>query len=273
MRVLIGTSGYQYKAWRGSLYSERCKDPEMLTEYARVLDTVEVNNTFYRMPKPGVFAKWAEQVPDDFRFSIKAPRWLTPISKIASEQAPFMQLDAELAQLGAKLGPVLFQSPPNVLRNVEKLREFLGRLPPHWQASFDLRHESWHDPAVHELLRAHGAALCLTDTDEPARPWVPSGGFGYVRLRRGTYSDKALREALQRISAQPWHTAYVYLKHEDETPALVRRVLKLTAATPLASAPEAGHEPRHDEGTEGRGRSGDGRERLRRRPTARQPAR
>jgi uncharacterized protein YecE (DUF72 family) len=273
MRVLIGTSGYQYKAWRGSLYPERCKDADMLSEYSRVLATVEVNNTFYRMPKPGVFAKWAEQVPDGFRFAIKAPRWLTPISKIATEQAPFDQLGAELAQLGPKLGPVLFQSPPNVLKNCERLREFLARLPKQWQASFDLRHPSWQDPEVLALLRAHGAALCLTDSDEPERPWVATADFGYVRLRRGKYSDKALRDALQRIRAERWQTVYVFLKHEDEAPALVRRVLKLAGPAPLASAPEAGHEPPHDEGTEGGSRSGDGRERLRRRAAARQPAR
>src|ERR1700742_4090862 len=98
MRLVFGTSGYQYKPWRGSLYAHDCKDADMLAAYARVLQTVELNSTYYRMPKPGVMAKWASEVPDNFRFAVKAPHWLAPVSKAATAEA-FAQLDERLDEL------------------------------------------------------------------------------------------------------------------------------------------------------------------------------
>src|SRR5262245_35528530 len=214
MNLLIGTSGFQYKPWRGSLYARDCKERDMLAAYAGVLPTVELNNTFYRLPKVGTMAKWATEVPAHFRFAVKAPRWLAPVSK-ASVQAAFDQFGEHLEQLGDKLGRVLFQSPPNVGIDLDKLAEFLERVPRAWPIVVDLRHPSWQHPEVFARLRARDAALCLVDSDEPERDWVTTGAVGYVRLRRSKYSDAELRGALARLRAQPWDDAFVYFKHDD----------------------------------------------------------
>jgi uncharacterized protein YecE (DUF72 family) len=229
MDLLFGTSGFQYKPWRGTLYPRAEKDPDMLATYARVLATVELNNTYYRLPKPGTMAKWASEVPENFRFAVKAPHWLAPVSK-ASGRSAVDQLGEHLEQLGDKLATVLFQSPPNVQRDAAKLREFIALLPAHWPVCFDLRHPSWQDPEVLALLSARGAASCVVDSDEPPRPWTASGSFGYVRLRRSTYTDDELLATLERVRAQPWHAAYLYFKHEDEAPALVARFAALSGA-------------------------------------------
>ncbi len=224
MQVRIGTSGYQYKQWRGSFYGEKCKDADMLAAYATQLDSVEINNTFYRMPKREVLARWAQQVPESFRFAIKAPQRITHVQRLKAEDDSLELLLENLQVLGDKLGVVLFQLPPFLRKDEERLGKFLERLPKGLPVSFEFRHESWNDAAVHAQLREHGAALCTADVDEGDCELVATARFGYLRLRRELYSDAELAAWAARIEAQAWERAFVYFKHEDDATVLARRL-------------------------------------------------
>ncbi len=228
MKVLIGTSGYQYKFWRGSFYPEKLKEADMLRAYGAQLPTVEINNTFYRMPKREVLAKWATQVPDTFRFSIKAPQRIThierlkPVAEGASDSVAY--LFGNLEALGAKLGVVLFQLPPNMKKDMERLRVFLARIPQGVRTSFEFRHESWNDPEVNALLREHGVTLCTADVDDGDYTLTPTTDFGYVRLRREKYADDELAVWAKRIATEPWREVFVFFKHEEAAPAFAARL-------------------------------------------------
>jgi uncharacterized protein YecE (DUF72 family) len=227
MRILIGTSGYQYAAWRGHFYASTCKERDMLSAYAQQLPSVEVNNTFYRMPKPELLAKWAAQVPSDFRFAIKAPKRITHVLRLRHAQESLGSLFRALEQLGDKLGCVLFQLPPSLPKDTERLREFLQWLPSSARVSFEFRHESWQDPEVLELLRAHGAALCNADRVGPAMQLQSTAEFGYLRLRREAYSDEELRALHDRVCEQAWREVYAYFKDALDAPELARRLSAL----------------------------------------------
>src|SRR5262245_13177645 len=165
MRVLVGTSGYSYPAWRGSFYPEGLKEAEMLRFYAGRLPTVEINNTFYRMPSAGMLERWNAETPDSFSFVLKAARRITHEKRLtdADSLAYFLKT---AAVLGGKLGPILFQLPPFFKKDVPRLQDFLALLPAGCRAAFEFRHASWAGDDVHEALRAKGAVLCLADTDE-----------------------------------------------------------------------------------------------------------
>lgn len=233
VQVLAGASGYSYKPWRGKFYPDDLPDGEMLSWYAGRLPAVEINNTFYQMPRSNVLAAWAERTPPSFRFALKASQRITHRQRLkdAAESVDYFFKAADA--LGEKLGPTLFQLPPYMRKDVPLLREFLALLPQGRRAAFEFRHHSWADEDVHETLRAHGAALCIADTDELAADpdIVPTTGWGYLRLRRAGYGDKALRAWAARIAGQPWSEAYVFFKHEDEgaAPKMALRLLELTA--------------------------------------------
>jgi uncharacterized protein YecE (DUF72 family) len=226
MRVYVGTSGYQYDFWRGSFYSEKCPKTDMLREYAQQLGSVEVNNTFYRMPKSDVLAKWASQVPDGFRFTLKASRRITHIKRLKEPGEPIDWLFGSARALGDRLGPVLFQLPPNLKRDDERLAAFLACLPEGALATVEFRHETWFDEATYAQLRARGVALCISDEGEgeKATPLVATTGWGYLRLRRESYTDGELAEIGDKIAAQSWSEVYAYFKHEQGGPALARRL-------------------------------------------------
>ncbi len=229
MQVLAGTSGYAYKEWKGSFYPEDLANDDMLRFYGEQFRTVEINNTFYRMPSEKVLVQWGERVPDGFRFALKASRRITHMQRLRNVDDPLSYVVNNAALLGAKLGAMLFQLPPNVKRGMERLTAFLDLLPEGWPAAFEFRHESWFDEDVYEALRSRGAALCVADTDDGETPFVVTGKTGYVRLRREAYDDDALREWANRITSQPWEQAFVFFKHEDAGagPALARRVEEL----------------------------------------------
>jgi uncharacterized protein YecE (DUF72 family) len=227
MRVLVGTSGYQYKAWRGHFYAATCKEREMLSAYAQLLPTVELNNTFFRMPKAERFGKLAAEVPDDFRFAIKAPKRITHVLRLRNADDALRQLFHGLEQLGDKLGCVLFQLPPSFRKDVPRLREFLTGVPLGPRVSFEFRHESWSDPEVLDVLRERGAALCVADMFEPATQLEATADFGYLRLRRDAYSDEALHALRDRVDEQAWREVYVYFKDEVDAPELARRLAAL----------------------------------------------
>lgn len=226
MRVRVGTSGYQYKFWRGHFYSEGCKEAAMLSEFGQKLETVEINNTFYRMPKREVVARWASQVPDDFRFAVKASRRITHIKRLKEVGDDVGYLLDVAAELGDKLYAVLFQLPPNLKYDLARLDRFLEALPEAARAAIEFRHESWFDEQVYARLRARDVALCVSDEGEGERatPFVSTASFGYLRLRRETYTPAELAEVAARVQAQSWSEACAYFKHEEDAPELAAQL-------------------------------------------------
>jgi uncharacterized protein YecE (DUF72 family) len=229
MQVLVGTSGYSYKEWKGSFYPEDLKADAMLRYYAERLPTVEINNTFYRMPKASVLENWAAQVPAGFVFVLKGSQRITHMQRLkdAGESVAYLFETAKV--MGDKLGPVFFQLPPFSKKDVPRLRAFLDILPRERRVAFEFRHPSWFDEEVYDALRERGAALCAADTDASGvegAPIVPTAGWGYLRLRRASYSDYDLRGWADKVRAQSWDRAFVFFKHEDagEGPALCARL-------------------------------------------------
>ncbi len=215
MRVLTGTSGYSYKEWKGSFYPEDLPADEMLRYYASKLSAVEINNTFYRMPKSDVLARWAEQVPDGFRFVLKASQQITHRKRLRDAADPVAYFFKVAATLGDRMGPVLFQLPPNLKKDLPRLADFLAVLPPASRCAFEFRHESWFEEEVFEALRSRGCALCVAEDEDLATPWVATAGWGYLRLRRQDYGEEDLRDRAGKLLAQPWSEAYVFFKHEE----------------------------------------------------------
>lgn len=230
MRLLAGASGYAYKEWKGSFYPQNLKAEDMLGYYAARLPTVEINNTFYRMPKREVLAGWASAAPEGFRFAIKASRRITHISRLKVESAaePLGYLYRNLAELGAKRGPVLLQLPPNLKKDLPRLVAFLQLLPSDHGAAFEFRNDTWFADDVYAALKSAGAALCLSEREDGAPPpLVETAPFGYVRLRLETYSDDALGQWAKRLAATAWRETYVYFMHEPTAPAYAATLMRL----------------------------------------------
>ncbi|HEV2836969.1 MAG TPA: DUF72 domain-containing protein [Pyrinomonadaceae bacterium] len=231
MKLYVGTSGYSYKEWKGSFYPEKIPAGEMLSYYALRLPAVELNNTFYRMPQRTMVESWRTQVPDDFRFSVKAAQRITHFKRLkdAGDETKYML--ETVSALDNRLGVVLFQLPPNMKKDLERLESFLKELPENTPAAFEFRHPTWFDDDVIELLKSQNRALCASDTDElPASHIDRTADWGYLRLRRVQYSEADLAEWLKRIQAQNWKTAFVFFKHEDEGtgPKLAAQFIELS---------------------------------------------
>jgi uncharacterized protein YecE (DUF72 family) len=232
-KVLAGASGYSFKEWRGTFYPDKCKPEEMLPYYSQRLPTVEINNTFYRMPKTTVLESWAHTVPEGFRFAIKASRRITHMARIKEESSaePLAFLYRNLASLGEKRGPVLFQLPPNLKKDLPRLEAFLAMLPEGHRAAFEFRNETWFEDDVYAALRAAGAALVLSEREDNAPPpLVETAPWGYVRLRLETYSEDDLRRWAQKLAATGWNETFVYFMHEPTAPAYARSLMQLAAA-------------------------------------------
>ncbi len=216
MRLLAGTSGFNYKEWKGPFYPDDLPANQMLRYYGEHLSTVEINNTFYRMPKREVVERWAAEVPDGFTFVLKASRRITHQARLVETEETVEYLWRNATELGDKLGPILFQLPPFLRADVPRMQAFLGSLPEGMRAVVEVRHDSWREQGFYTALRERGAALCIADSEEVPEPAiVPTGSFGYFRLRRDTYSDDELRVWADRIRAQPWDECFVFFKHED----------------------------------------------------------
>jgi len=228
-RLWAGASGYSFKEWKGSFYPEKMKPDAMLAWYAERLPTVEINNTFYQMPKAAVLESWAAATPADFRFAIKASRRISHDARLKADATAdsIAHLYRMLESLGAKRGPVLFQLPPFLKKDVARLREFLAVLPPDHLAAFEFRHESWFDDAVYGALGDAGAALCLSEREDNAPPpLVETASWGYVRLRLEEYSDTELAQWAQRLRATSWKDAYAYFMHEPAAPDYAATLLR-----------------------------------------------
>ena len=238
MMIRAGTSGYAYKEWKGAFYPADLAADAMLAHYGSRLPAVEINNTFYRLPKDAVLEGWADQVPEDFRFSIKASRRITHFARLKPEaREPTEYMMSTVASLGARLGVVLFQLPPNLQRDLDRLGAFLDMLPAGAPAAFEFRHDSWKDEGVHDLLRARGVALVCADSEESDtdEPIVSTASWGYLRLRRPDYGDSDLARWVERILGSGWDRAFVFFKHEDEGagPRLAGRFRELAGGSPL----------------------------------------
>ena len=232
MQIRVGTSGWSYKEWKGVFYPADLSPDHMLRYYAGRLATVEINNSFYRIPKEKVLLDWAAEVPPDFRFVLKASRRITHISRLADEDDSLGYFLRTVNVLGERLGPTLFQCPPSLRMDLPRLTAFLARLPRTWRAAMEFRHASWFTDAVYDALRAHDVALVAVDEDESegqGAPLVPTASWGYLRLRRTEYDDTALAGWLEQIRAQPWTDAYAFLKHDEDKPTGPAAAVRLRA--------------------------------------------
>ena len=217
MKIYVGTSGYAYKEWKGKFYPEEISPKEMLRFYSGRLKTVEINNTFYRMPNESVLTTWAEQVPSDFVFALKAPQVITHLKRLRDVSEETRYLFRTLSVLGRKLGPVLFQFPKSFRADRAVLENFLALILGDLACAFEFRNPSWLDDEILDLLHKKGASLCIADWDEdPAREIVSTSSWGYLRLRRSDYTDAELSNWIERILSQKWERAFVFFKHEDE---------------------------------------------------------
>jgi uncharacterized protein YecE (DUF72 family) len=238
MRLFVGTSGFSYPEWRGGFYPADLGEDKMLRYYAERLPSVELNNTFYRMPRAELIERWRAEVPEDFCFAIKAPRRITHIARLKNTSEEVAYLDRVIGTLGPRLGPILFQLPPFLKKDAALLQAFLAELPKSMKPAFEFRHVSWFDEETYAILRAGGAALVGGDVDEgPSPPLVATADFGYLRLRAASYDAEGLAEWSRRIAEQPWQAAYVYLKHEYLGPSYAKRLLDPNAPLPEAPPP------------------------------------
>jgi uncharacterized protein YecE (DUF72 family) len=234
MRVLVGTSGYSYKEWKGPFYPKEVPAKGYLRYYAERLPTVEINNTFYRMPTDKLVASWADEVSDGFVFALKAPQRITHIAKLAGAGATAEAFVRVAQTLGPRLGPLLFQLPPFLRKDVPRLAAFLAETSPEKRGlrfAFEFRHASWFDDEVWATLRAHGASLCVAEGETLESPLVATADWGYVRLRRDAYPDEVLVDWAKRILAQPWKETFVFLKHDEgDAPSVAKRLTEKLGA-------------------------------------------
>jgi len=216
MQILTGTSGFSYPEWCGRFYPEALPGSQMLRYYATRLATVEINNTFYRMPNQETVAGWRDEVPDSFCFAVKASRRITHQKKLADVSDDVAHLFSVMDVLGNKLGPVLFQTPPFLKKDLAVLGDFLACLPQARRVAMEFRHPSWFADDVYSALSQSNVALVAGDLEEAEKspPLVATADFGYLRLRRMDYDPATIADWGQRIAAQRWQTAFAYLKHE-----------------------------------------------------------
>ena len=240
MKWYSGTSGFSYNEWKGSFYPEDMAPEGMLAYYAERLPAVEINNTFYQMPKRHVLAAWASSVPATFRFVIKASKRITHEQRLVDTADSTTYLAHKLEVLEDRLGAVLFQLPPYIRKDMGRLNGFLSTLPEGLPSAMEFRHASWFDDEVFDALTARRVALCLSDDGESALPKrIGTTSWLYLRLRQADYDDQALRGWLDRAAATMAATGFVFFKHEDEAggPALAARFLTLANSPTRAAMP------------------------------------
>ena len=216
MKLLVGTSGFAFKEWRGTFYPENVPADGMLAYYAGRFPTVEINNTFYRLPKENVLAEWTSQVPETFTFAIKASQRITHFARLKpAAKDPLDFLLRNLRVMGDRLGAVLLQVPPTLEKDVDRLRAFLDFLPHEQRFTIEFRHSSWFDEDVMTELRSRNVALCISEQDDFITPPVATADWGYVRLHRFDYTAANLEDWGRRVFEQGWKDAYVYFKHDE----------------------------------------------------------
>jgi uncharacterized protein YecE (DUF72 family) len=237
MRLLAGTSGFSYKEWLGEFYPDKLPAKEMLAYYATRLPTVEINNTFYRMPNTATVQAWRSQVSDSFRFAVKAPQRISHFKRLRDCAGDLQLLFAALEGLGSTFGSLLVQLPPHARCDAAALAGFLRELPAGSRAAFEFRHDSWHAPEVFDLLRQHNAALVQSESDTAFEPLPWTADWAYLRLRRVDYTAADFQRWLERIQQSGVTEAQVFFKHEDGAtgPKLATELLRLVAARLVVS--------------------------------------
>jgi uncharacterized protein YecE (DUF72 family) len=229
MAILIGTSGYNYPEWRGSFYPEKFPTGKMLPYYAERFGTVEVNYTFYRMPSAKTIAGWHRDTPPGFRFALKAPQRITHFARLRDVGDPLHHFLETARGLGDKLGPILFQLPPNFARDLPRLVALLDQRPPDLRFAFEFRHASWLADDVYDRLRAANAALCIADSGDVTTPLVATADWAYLRLRDEGYRPPDIQQWGRAVieRAGTWRNTFVYFKHEQSGtgPAFARALI------------------------------------------------
>lgn len=234
MRYYIGTSGWHYEHWRYSFYPGTLAKAKWLEFYAGYFDTVELNNSFYRLPSEAAFAAWRNSSPAGFTFAVKVSRFVTHIKRLKNVQEAVETFMSRAKILGDKLGPLLYQLPPNMHRNDERLESFLGTLPRGMKHVFEFRHRSWLDDEVFEILRKHNVGLCVFDMPSLTCPLVATADFAYIRFHGSTglyfscYSDEELAGWAERLAGltAKLKEVYIYFNNDAETFA-VRNAMTL----------------------------------------------
>jgi uncharacterized protein YecE (DUF72 family) len=226
--VYVGTSGYNYPEWRGTFYPEKFSTNKMLAYYAERFRTVEINYTFYRMPTEKLLKSWADGTPDNFSFTLKAPKRITHDAKLQRCEDNLQAFCRSAVTLGPKLGVLLFQLAPNFKRNTEVLKAFLDLLPEGTRAAFEFRHASWFEGDVFEALRARNMALCIADSEKLSTPIEATADYGYFRLRDEGYQQADLEKWASTVKQLPATDTFVYFKHEEQGlgPDFARRFIE-----------------------------------------------
>lgn len=221
-KYYVGCSGWHYEHWRGLYYPEELPKPKWLPYYARQFTTVELNNSFYRLPSEKAFTTWRESTPENFIFAVKVSRYITHVKKLRNLGPAVENFLSRVGALKEKLGPLLYQLPPSMKRNDELLQAFLSSLPPKYQHVIEFRHESWIDEAVFDTLRTHNVGLCVFDMPGFSCPLVTTSDFAYVRfhgsegLYSSCYSDEELSQWAQKIAwlGQNIGATYIYFNND-----------------------------------------------------------
>jgi uncharacterized protein YecE (DUF72 family) len=227
--IFVGTSGFNYPEWKGSFYPEKIPAAEMLPYYAGHFSTVEINNTFYRMPNEKLLAGWSEVTPPQFRLTLKSPKRITHEARLKDCAEATGRFLSVAASLGDKLGAILFQLPPFLRKDVALLDAFLATLPSGLCATFEFRHASWLDAEVYARLRERNLALCIADSEKLSTPVEMTADYAYFRLRDEGYTpddlDRWARVIQERTAG--CRDVYVYFKHEEagKGPEFARHLL------------------------------------------------
>jgi uncharacterized protein YecE (DUF72 family) len=231
MNLWIGTSGFQYPEWKGTFYPEDLPAAKVLPFYAERFSTTEINYTFRRIPSAKTIENWCKLTPERFRFALKAPQKITHFAKLRDCDDTLTYFYKTVSALGHRLGPILFQLPPFMKKDVTLLSDFVRCFPVGMQAGFEFRHASWFDDEVFSALEAQNAALCIAESEKLSTPAIATASFGYLRLRREDYTSSDVSRWVEAIKAKEkkWSDAFVYFKHEESGvgPRLAREMSEL----------------------------------------------
>jgi uncharacterized protein YecE (DUF72 family) len=245
VKYYVGCSGWHYEHWRGLYYPGELPKPKWLSFYARQLTTVELNNSFYRLPSEKAFDTWRESTPDNFVFAVKVSRFITHIKRLKNLGTAVENFLSRADLLKGKLGPLLYQLPPSMKRNDELLQDFLSTLPSEYQHVIEFRHESWIDEGVFDILRRHNVGLCVFDMPGFGSPLVATSDFAYIRfhgsegLYSSPYSNEELAQWAKRITrlGQSIKASYIYFNNDAEAFAVKNAMTLKTLLQPPHSKP------------------------------------
>lgn len=223
-KIWVGTSGWHYDHWRERFYPRELPKPKWLEFYSRSFATVELNNSFYRLPSEKAFASWRDSSPQSFAFAVKVSRFITHLKKLRDAEEPLTNFLSRAKLLEEKLGPLLYQLPPNLHRNEQLLESFLSMLPSRLSHVFEFRHQSWLVQEVFSLLRRYNIGFCIFDMPDFITPIEVTADFAYIRFHGssmmygGCYSDEELTDWAQRIAglAQDVKAVYAYFNNDAE---------------------------------------------------------